>query len=373
MSLSSHAHRLVPALLLGFSSAHASEAVNMSPLLFGSDVSYECDEPLDRFGDESAALGAWVAKLAVGSAVSLAGSILDKATEASSTTRAATAPGHLYRWLPGKKEWRPDASCIRFWYARQRPTSFAAQDVPDYGGGTIAITPEWKALASRWGSLGFVERPYLYGEVRLAVRRYDSTAYLQPVVLFATQPPEARGLFRKATRMVVALDIKPLGADSAVATHAIELPEANDGPVLVRGLAANSMSSAWANLPPAPTDGPVGSQTSAAPFTALVSFTVSSDGTLMGKTLASTFKDQQDELRAALLPKPKAQRESEREDAIKAAFDAVADVLSAEAALAAGNAASKPQLVLAVKKAQFLANQRLRAAGLPSRYDVSGP
>ena len=223
--------------------------------------------------------------------------------------------------------------------------------------------------------LGLIEQPYLYGEIRITTRPTDNLLVLQPVVLFARKPPEAGGIFRQSTRLAVALDLKALGADSNLASQLIELPDVSGGPMLVRGPTATlGLASAWGTIPAPPKDPAKEDEREAGPFTAHVVFTSASDGTLFSKVLASTFKSQKDDLAAALTPESKAQRAQAQQTAVSDAFDAVSVVLSAQADLdKASDQDNKPKLALVLQKAQYLANLKLQAAGLPPRYAVTGP
>jgi hypothetical protein len=94
------------------------------------------------------------------------------------------------------------------------------------------------------------------------------------------------------------------------------------------------------------------------PFTAHVVLTSASDGTPFAKALSASFKAQKEDLAAALTPDTKAQRTSAQQKAISDAFDVEEGVFSA---------------VVELKKAQYLAYLKLKAAGLTPRYNVSGP
>ena len=368
-----YAHLLFLALLAmnsGIARA-APEPVRDDNLLFGAVADDECDET--TFGNESALIAGWIAKFAVNAAVGFATSLLDKATETATVIRNGAAPGFFYRWDIKAEAWLPDGGCIRFWYGRQRSTAINTKDPVDYGVGPVGAEVPWKKINTRWAKLGFAEQPYLYGEVRVTPRTSDNLIVLQPVVLFARRPPEALGFMRKSTRLAIALDLKALGADTNLATQLIELPDVAEGPILIRGgTATKGLASGWASLPVPPKDNPK-KESGASPFTALVTFTSSSDGTLFGKVLASTFKSQKEELAAALTPKTKVQRAEEQQKAMSEAFDAIGAVLDAQAALDKATDATKAKLSLDLQKAQYLANLKLQAAGLPQRYEVAGP
>lgn len=357
-------------LCLG-ASAHCADVPLEDNPLFGAIADDDCDPPTSAFGPESAVLAAWAAKFAVNAVVGFGASLLDKATEASSVVRTGTAPGFFYRWSSSKKAWLPEGGCVRFWYGRQK--SLATEGV-DYGPAPSGSEPAWKRLAARWSALGLSEAPHLYGEIRIVGREADNLILLQPVVLFARRLPEAEGLFRKPTRLAIGIDLRGIGADTNLASQIIELPEVASGPILIRQNATRGLASGWAVLPAPPREPSKSSKdVEAGAFTAFVSFTSASDGTLFGKTVASTFKAQKDELTTVLTPQSKAQKAEEQQRAIAAAFDAVAAVLDAQVALDTATEATKPRLALDLQKAQYIANLRLQAAGLPPRYAVNGP
>lgn len=376
--------------LLAISVRAEPDQVSSASTLFGAVVDATCDE--NTFRDESAApLAAWAAKFAATTLVGFATSFVERAAEEQTVTRSATAPGHLYQWSTTQNRWAPYGGCIRFWYgARANVPAQAATDIysPDsalqeaarsklaatYGVGSAGEENAYRAIAARWAQLGFLEQPHLYGEVRLATRGSDSAIVLQPVVLFVRKPAEGRGLFRQVSKMAVAIDVKPLSSDGVIATHKIELPDVRNAAVLIRGLQGTSgLASAWAALPAAPTEPAKPRENTRIPFTALVTFTTTTDGTLFGKAVADSFKGQKEELATALTPSTKAQRQADHEKAIGEAFDAVAKVLEAEKALNEGSDADKPELAVKLQKEKYLANLKFATAGLPPRYDVAGP
>ncbi|MBS2010548.1 MAG: hypothetical protein JST01_26090 [Cyanobacteria bacterium SZAS TMP-1] len=349
-----------------------AEVISSRSMLFGAVADDECDE--NTFKNEDALLAAWAAKFAINSVVGFASSYLDKATEAQTVTRVATAPGHFYAWSVKNKTWLPNGGCIRFWYGARGNLEQPITNVDFYGASPAGEESAWGAISRRWAKLGFVEQPYLYGEVRLVHREYDNTMVLQPVVLFARKPREGRGFLRDVSRLAVALDIKALSPERTVATHTIELPDVSSGAVLVRGTSGTTgLASAWATMPAAPSEAARPREKNSGPFTALVTFTSTTDGTLFGKTVAATFKAQKEELVTALTPVPKKEREANEQAAMTAAFDAVAAVLEAQKTLDAAEEADKPKLAVELLKAKYLANLKLNAAGLPSRYVVAGP
>lgn len=350
----------------------AAEAVSSRSMLFGAVADDECEE--NTFSNESAALAAWAAKFAISSVVGFASSYLDKATEDRTVTRVATAPGHLYAWSVKNKTWLPNSGCIRFWYGARANLEQPTPNFGVYGASPAGEESAWSAITNRWAKLGFVEQPYLYGEIRLAHREFDNTMVLQPVVLYARKPREARGFLRDVSRLAIALDIKTLSPERTIATHMVELPDVSNGAVLVRGTSATTgLASAWATLPAAPSEAARPRETRSGPFNALVTFTSTTDGTLIGKTLAATFKAQKEDLVVALTPAPKKEREADDQTAMTAAFDAVAAVLEAQKALDAADEIDKPKLSVQLLKVKYLANLKLNAAGLPSRYVVAGP
>lgn len=350
----------------------ASETVRDKAVLFGAVADENCDAT--TFGEESAAATVWAAKFAVNTVIGFASSFLDKATEATTVTRSANAPGYFYRWSGLKKRWLPAGGCVRFWYAQQQANPVGVKAAADYGASPQGVELAWETLTTRWAELAFSEQPYLYGEVRLSISDFDNTVVLQPVVLFARRPPEAQGFGRKTTRLAVALDLRGLSSSSVVATHTFELPDVSDGAVLVRGRGATKgLSSAWSTLPPPPSQAAKPEETKAGAFNALVTFTSTSDGTLIGKTISSAWNTHKEELVEALTPTSKAQKSAIQQQAVVDAFDAVSEVLSAQEKLDAAEAAQKPKLALEVQKAQYLADHKLQAAGLPARYGVSGP
>lgn len=364
-------HVYLLSLLSLASSAYCADVTRDDNLIFGAVADQECEPSTSAFGLESAALAAWAAKFAVNAVVGYGATLLDKATEATSVVRTSTAPGFLYRWESSKSAWLPDGGCIRFWYGRQKS---AATEGVDFGPTPSGSEQAWQRLGGRWSTLGFSEVPYLYGEIRLVSREADNLMLLQPVVLFARHPPEAQGFFRKPTRLAVGIDLKALGADANLASQLIELPEVASSPILIRQNATIGLASAWTVLPTPPKEPPKSSKdVEAGAFTAFVTFTSASDGTLFGKVLTSTFKAQKDELTAALTPQSKMQRADEQQKAIASAFDAVAAVLDAQAELDKATDQTKPRLALDLQKAQYIANLKLQAAGLPARYSVSGP
>jgi hypothetical protein len=362
------------ALAIATASSAATEVRDQN-LLFGAVVDGSCDVSTSEFGSESAALAAVAAKFALNALVGFGSSLLDSATEAATVVRSGTAPGYFYGWQPIKKSWQPQGKCVRFWYGLQRSTGVEERDLGRYGVGPAGSEAEWSAIVKRWAQLGLVEQPYLYGEVRLLGRAADNLLVMQPVVLFARSLPETTSLFRKPTKTLVAIDLKPVGEDASIATQLLELPNAGSGSILIRGGGATKgLASAWAALPAAPNEPPKdGKDVEAGPFTAVVTFTSSSDGTLFGKTMASTFKAQKEDLVAALTPEGKAQKAENRRKATEEAFDAVAAVLDAKATLDKADEKTKPRLELDLRKAQYLANLKLQAAGLPARYPVTGP
>ncbi|MBX3625038.1 MAG: hypothetical protein KF892_08515 [Rhizobacter sp.] len=243
-----------------------------------------------------------------------------------------------------------------------------------YGPAPVGAEVPWKGITARWSALGLSEQPYLYGEVRLAGREIDNLLVLQPVVLFSRRPPEAEGLFRKPTQLTVGIDLKGLDATKTIGSHLILLKDLEGTPTLIYGAATKGLASGWSAMPKPPGEPSKGSNDlEAGPFTAAVTFTSSSDGTLFGKTLSSTLKAQKDDLAKALTPETQAQKDAEHQKAIAAAFDAVGVVLDAQAALDKATDATRPRLALALQKAQYLANLQLQAAGLAPRYNVSGP
>lgn len=334
----------------------------LSSAIFGTVVDSSCEElsaPL-----ESGAVAAWLASFAVKTVIGYASTLLENSNERSTVRRIGTAPGFLYIWEKGK--WAPASTCIRFWYARQGSLEIAEDESINYN-----VNP---VLSAKWRQLGFIEQPYLYGEMRLVPRRNDNAFYIQPVLLFARTQPEATGIFRRSTRLLVAVDLRGIGSDSTFGTHSIEVPEVNKGSILLSGTALRGLASSWGSMPKPVSDKQVAGELSAGPFSAIVAFTSDSDGTLFGKTLASTFKAEKDSLVTALTPRTKEQRAAEEEKEVTTAFDAVAGVMKAQGALDAENDPTrKPQLELELRKAQYLADLRLQAAGLPKRYNVSGP
>jgi hypothetical protein len=359
--------------------AFASEKpskVSDTALLFGAAADTNCEET--SFQNESGFVAAWAAKFAVNAVVGLASSMLDKATEKPTQIHLANAPGHFFSWDGGQSSWVPREQCIRFWYGRQQAVEISGDDdtllLRRYGEPPKDSERKWKDIAARWAQLGLVDQPYVYGEIRIHGHATDNALVLQPLVLFARPLPGAAGFFRETKKLSVALDLKLLGATNVLATHSIEFPEVADGATLVRGESAKGLASAWAALPAKPTFAPKGTETASTPFSALVTFTNTTDGTLFGKTLASTFAAQKSDLILALSPKTNAEKDAAEQKAMSNAFDAIADVDDAKKALDTSTVeADKPKLLTLFKKAQYLANMKLLAAGLPARFDVAAP
>jgi hypothetical protein len=359
--------------------ALASEKPTMvsdTALLFGAVVDTNCEET--SFQNESGFVAAWAAKFAVNAVVGFASSLLERATEKSTQIHLANAPGHLFAWSSGQSAWIPRKQCIRFWYGRQQAVEISGDDdtslLRRYGAPPQDSESQWKDIAARWAQLGLVDQPYVYGEIRINGNASDNALVLQPVVLFARPLPGAAGFLRETKKLSVALDLKVLAATNVMATHSIEFPEVSDGGILVRGESAKGLASAWAALPAAPTFAPKGTETASTPYSALVTFTNTTDGTLFGKTLASTFTAQKADLILALSPKTKAEKEAAEQSAMSNAFDAIAAVDDAQKALNTSTVkADEPKLLTLLKKAQYLANMKLLAAGLPARFDVAAP
>ena len=354
---------------------HAAEDVATTTLVFGSTIDKKCEAPPSLYTLESAQLAAWAASFGVKTVVGLATGLLEKASEAGTVTRSAVAPALLYDWVQAEttqadadvRVWRPSRACLRFWYGQQRRDEVPAQETMDYGGGLDGLDDKWRQL-------GLDGQPFIYGEVLISTRVADNSSYLQPVVLFARRLPEARGFLRKATRLMLAVDLKALGADKPFASHSIEFPDVNERGVLVRGLATAGLSSNWFGLPAPPKEAPAGKQTKAGPYAALVTLTSSSDSTLFGKSVTAAFKAEKDNLTTALIPKSDADSAAAAQKLTTDAFDALSLVADAQYALDKETEdAKKDKLRVALRKTQYLADIKLLAAGLPARYNVSGP
>lgn len=361
---------LVIAMLMG--ACQAAERIQEDNVLFGSVADDDCDE--SSFRSESGAVATWATKFVANAVVGFGSSLIEKATAETTVVRHAKAPSYFYIRDSDNNTWIPGNGCVRFWLARQRSSPLKSGEV-DFGAPTHSSDVMWKGVTSRWEKLGFTEQPFLYGEVRFTTLGSDNLMVIQPVVLFARRPPEATGFFRKAIRLAVTLDIKEHGAESNLATHLIELPDVSDGPILIQGEnSTKGLASGWISLPSPPKavagdDGPLES----VPYTALVTFASTSDGTLFGKVVANTFKSQEAELVTAVTPQSKSQKAAEREKAITDAFDAVRDVLRAQTEWNKASEDARAELGLEVHKAMYLANLRLLAAGLPPRFPVDGP
>lgn len=366
--------KILPYILLALliptaATADTPQKVRHESMLFGSVIDAQCEEVPTRL---ESAFGAWALKFAVNSFVGFASAFLDKATEATTVVRVANAPGHFYAWDPNRSAWIPNNTCVRFWFGNRSNSKTLPEE--SRFGVVAAQQPEWKRMLQRWSELGFTEQPYLYGEVRFAFNETDNTMVLQPVVLFARRPPEGRGIFREVSRIAVAIDLKSLSQDKVFATHLIELPDVSQGAVLVQGATATSgLASAWASIPPPPAERAKARERSGSPFSALVTFTTTSDGTLFGKTVAATLKAQNDELISSITPQSRQERDAKQEKAISDAFDAIAEVLDAEKSLAEATDLDKPKAQNALSKAKYLANAKLAAAGLPPKYSTSSP
>lgn len=344
--------------------------------LFGAVLDSSCDEPAATLVNESAGAAAVLTKFALSTLVGLGSSLLDKAAESSNVVRSASAPGYFHGWNPKTKQWAAQSTCLRFWYGVQRSKAFDATDIARYGGGPVGSESEWAAIASRWAALGLVEQPYLYGEVQLMAAQGYNLMRMQPVVLYARTQPEAGRWFHKATKLAVAVDLKALGADAALGTQLLTFPDVGGAPVLIRGGAATmGLSSGWVALPAQPTEAADkdAKNYNGTPFSALVAFTSASDGSEFGKALASAFKAQKDDIVAAVTPQSKSQKAEAQQKANEAVFDAIAAVLDAQSAVDKATDKEKPRLEVDLKKAQYLANLKLQAAGLPARYPVNGP
>lgn len=348
----------------------AADTARDRNLLFGAVVDGICD-PLPPTLES---LSAWAANFAVETVVGLGSSLLSKATEQKEVVRKAHAVGHFYEWQSSKdgSGWVPAGGCVRFWLARPKFRA-VQQSEADYGSAPRGQEKEWETLTARWAELGFTEQPYLYGEVRLATSPISNVLTLEPVVLFARRSPDATGFLRNATSLIASIDLKSFGSEKGVGTHLIEFPDVGDGPILIRGASTRGLGSELIGMPEPPQEMPRAGDVEAGLFGATVTFTSTSDATFFGKVAASAFEAQKGELKTALLPSNKAEQAKAKEEAIKTAFGAVADVFDAQNALAAAADDAKVKAALLLQKAQYIANLRLHEAGLPARYVISGP
>lgn len=351
---------------------HAAVASDPSrgSIVFGAQIGSACDRP--EFGsNETVELVAWASKFAIQAVVGLAASAVDAGTKASTKVHHAKARGLLYTWSDENGTWTPVTTlCVRFWQAKVGEKAESALQA-DYGVD--------ESLTSRWRSMAFLEAPYAYGEVLLTIDAKNNVLGLDPVLLYGRRSPESQGFWRKAGALSVAIDLSSLGSDTPFAAHVVDLPDFNDRPVLLRNASSQGLGSGWHAMPAAPSAPPKFAEgepkvAGAGHFTARVTLSSASSASLIGEALATTLKDQKDGLVDAITPKTRAERELLQDTAIRAAFDAVAAVLEADEALAANTDTAKTaKLRLAQQKAQYLADIKLQAAGLPARYGVTAP
>lgn len=174
--------------------------------------------------------------------------------------------------------------------------------------------------------------------------------------------------------MLVGIDLKPLQDDKTFLSLALEVPSVEEGAVFIQGEnAITGYQSAWGSMPPPRETPPALGEKTSTPFTSVVTFTSTTDGTLFGKAFTESFKGQKDNLVTALLPKSSDEKAQSSDKAIEAVFNALALVLEAEKTLAMAAEADKPKRALELRKAQWEADNKLKAARLQPRFNVTGP
>lgn len=358
---------LIAAHFVHCSGVAAAEVPASSPLQFGAEITQECDKKFGR--PESAQVAAWAASFLVKSVVGFAASTLEKATEPAELSKHARAHGYLYRSEDGKTWKRNGVLCLRFWYAP------VANSIPITASAEYAVDA---TLAERWRTMAFSQPAIVYGEILISLDEKTNLSSLDPVVLYARKPPEAGGFWRKVDTMTVAVDLAAIDSDRPFATHLIEVPNVNDRPILLRDRATVGLGSGYFTSPATPVDAAkvsaLGGPTFGGPFNVLVTLKSETSATALARAVASTFKDEKQKLTDVLTPTSGAERAQQQQAAVAAAFDAVSAVLEAERALAANEDKTKVDgLKNEAQKAKYLADLKLRAAGLPARYNVSGP
>lgn len=350
-------------ILFLLSKAQAAAPVAGS-IVFASDLNGACDPPTGDF-ESPGALGAWTLNLGAKALVGFASAAISEATSPKSVLKNATVPGSLYEYESESKKWLAvKTTCLRFWYGS------VGQDT-----GTMDVTVSGVSddLTTRWNELGLKSQPYVYGEVRLRVDQQSNMLFLEPVLLFAAKTPDAGGFWRRTGPLKVAIQLTAVGGDHPFAVYAIDIPDVIDGAVLLRKKSAHGLASGWFSLPTPPAVEPKPSAGETRPpigghFSGVVTYSTGSSATLLAKSISDAFSEQKEGLLTALKPKTAAQVATANQAAVREAFDAVRTVLERQSLLEGAGANDKAKLELDLRRAQYDADLKLRAAGLPDKY-----
>lgn len=362
---------IMAAFICNSAFSQSAGRIDSGAMTFGSIADTECD-PISYGRNESVELGVIAAKFALNIAAGYATSLLERATATDTKVKVATAPGYFHFWDADSKAWKPNETCIRFWYG-MRGNAVGTVNSSAFGSAPEGQEDDWSSLQERWKNLGLIEQPYAYGELRISYSASGNLATIQPVLLFVRTPKEAHSLFRETTNLAISLDIKNVSTNGAIINYILELPRPNKDAIFLRGVSTLGLGSGWYSYPASPADIPKPNEQFSTPFNSIVTFTSTTDGTLFAKAAASAFKSQREEIVAALTPKTETDKNAEKQKVMLAAFDALAGVAEAEKNLNTAEDIDKPKRAVELAKSKYLADRKLIEAGLPPKYTSTAP
>lgn len=349
---------IISCSLLSFIHLQAWADTQKAPLDFQAVVTNSCD---DSSSTRESVAGIVFAQIAAKTVLGLATGLLEEAGKDKVITKSALAHGQLYEAVD--KVWGPSStSCIAFWYGRigQPSKDLAYPEIMDE-----------KILTDRWRSaLGFVETPFLYGEMRLVMSDDMTGVRFQPTRLFARPTPEFSGFLRGASNIAIAVDLVNIGQSSPFASFTLGLPGNIDRPILMSGRGLNGKSSGWFARPDPGAPIPSSPDAIAGLFTAKVVATANIPGSKLAAAMAGALKEEKTSIINALKPQADDEALNATVAATKTAFNALAAVEKAEAALKSATESEKKEFEVKLRLAKYEADVALVAAGYAKRFNV---